>query len=223
MLKILRDAGLILLLGIPLSLLINATSPRGLSLNRDYFYSQSTPRPPDSPTGTNVEATGSVALTPTSPAPEGVPATKTADPLKARLDAAGLGLVTHDEAAALHQTEAYGQGRIIFVDARDITHFHEGHIPGAYRFDHYRMEETLGEVLPVCLVADQVVVYCNGGSCEDSEYAANDLVQLGVTPGQVFVYAGGITEWKSRGMPIERGPRQSGDISIPTAKQPPAP
>ncbi len=225
MLRILRDAGLILLVGIPLSLLINATSPRGLSLSRDYFYSQSTPRPPDSEIGAGPEIAEStvVDVTPVPPGPGIVPSTKTADPLRARLEAAGLGLLTHNEAAALHPTEAYAQGRIVFIDARDITHFQEGHIPGAYRFDHYRMEETVGEVLPVCLVADQVVVYCNGGTCEDSEFAAHDLVELGVNPGQVFVYAGGITEWKSKGMPIERGTRQSGDISTPTGKKLPSP
>ena len=67
-------------------------------------------------------------------------------------------------------------------------------------------------VLPACLNAQKVVVYCNGGSCDDSEFAAIMLRDAGVPRENVFVYAGGFNEWKSNGQPVETGARRSGQL-----------
>jgi len=61
----------------------------------------------------------------------------------------------------------------------------------------------------LCQAARQIVVYCGGGQCELSEHAATMLGNdLGIPKEKLFVYGGGTTEWKSKGMPIEVGDRK---------------
>jgi rhodanese-related sulfurtransferase len=48
--------------------------------------------------------------------------------------------------------------------------------------------------------------------CEDSHYAALQLIEAGLEPSRVQVYAGGITDWMSHSWPMERGVRGSGLI-----------
>ena len=65
-------------------------------------------------------------------------------------------------------------------------------------------------MLPACLNATKVVVYCAGGDCEDSEFAALALIEAGVPQERLFIYAGGMTEWATNGLPIELGERKAG-------------
>jgi rhodanese-related sulfurtransferase len=69
--------------------------------------------------------------------------------------------------------------------------------------------------MPLCLTAQKIVVYCTGGECEDSEFAAIMLRDAGVPRENLFVYTGGITEWKSQGRPVETGARASGQMLKP--------
>jgi 3-mercaptopyruvate sulfurtransferase SseA len=66
-----------------------------------------------------------------------------------------------------------------------------------------------------------VVVYCTGGDCEDSRLTAVMLSQAGVDKAKLFVYAGGITEWKAKSMPLEIGARKSGVIQNTNAAKAP--
>jgi rhodanese-related sulfurtransferase len=127
-------------------------------------------------------------------------------------------LGTHEQVAGLFRDPRYSQGLVVFLDARDDKHYQAGHIPAAYQFNHYRLQDHVQEVLPACQVAQQIVVYCNGGECEDSEFAAADLIQLGIANEKITVYGGGLTEWNKQGMAIETGPRGSGNIVEPNGK-----
>ena len=53
---------------------------------------------------------------------------------------------------------------------------------------------------------------CNGGTCEDSEFAALSLRDAGVPSNKLFVYIGGFAEWVTNGLPVELGPRKSGRL-----------
>ena len=130
--------------------------------------------------------------------------------MAARLKEKGLQPIDGREAIQLFRDPQYEQELIVFVDARDDRHFQEGHIPGAYQFDRYYPEKHLPDVLPVCLNAAKVVVYCTGGNCEDSEFAALALKEAGVPRERLFVYAGGMTDWSTNGVPVEVGARKSG-------------
>ena len=67
-------------------------------------------------------------------------------------------------------------------------------------------------MLPPCLLAGQVVDYCTGGDCEDSEFAALTLSNAGVPKKKLFVFGGGMTEWATNGLPVEVGKRKSGNL-----------
>jgi rhodanese-related sulfurtransferase len=105
-------------------------------------------------------------------------------------------------------------GAIVFIDARDEEHYLGGHVPGAYEFDPYYPEKYFPAVLPVCQAAEQIVVYCNGGDCDDSKTAALLLRDMGMINQNIFVYGGGITEWTNNHQPVETGARNSGNVNI---------
>jgi len=106
------------------------------------------------------------------------------------------------------------QDWVIFIDARNEEHYRAGHIPGAYLFDRFQQEHYITNVLQVCLTAQQIVFYCNGGDCDDSEHAAIMLRDsIGIPKEKVFVYGGGISEWATNGFPIELGARNSGQLT----------
>jgi rhodanese-related sulfurtransferase len=186
----------IALAGVCVALVANAVSPLGLRLSRNYFPSG----------GVGTGSTGSTTV-----AVNGNTNDALATTLK-RLQERGLQTVSSNEVAELFRDNRYQQGLIAFVDARDDQHYQEGHVPGAWQFNHYRAEQFLPTVLPVCLGAQKVVVYCTGGACEDSEFAAIMLRDAGVPRENVYVYVGGITEWMANGLPVETGPRGSGQI-----------
>ena len=196
------EALLIGLAGLLIALAANAISPRGLRLNRNYF-------PNLRVTGTNSGATTANISS------QGTPASGTnlpPDPTIVRLQQRGLKLATSTEAFELFQDPRYEQGLIVFVDARDDDHYTAGHIPRAWQLNHYRPEGYLPIVLPACLAAFKVVVYCNGGQCDDSEFAAVMLREAGVPADSLFVYVGGITDWTAQGHSVESGARGSGQF-----------
>jgi len=127
------------------------------------------------------------------------------------LVALGYQPIRHEQVVADFQSPQYRAELIIFVDARDDANYALAHIPGAYQLDHYLLDNYIDTVLPACQNAMKVVVYCNGGECEDSMFAAGDLIEQGVDPSKVFVYVGGVDAWKRDGLPFERGERYSGD------------
>jgi rhodanese-related sulfurtransferase len=198
--EILREALVVLAAGIAFALAANQVSPRGLVLTRNYFPAGAGPSTSMSAgAGSSRQATNSLALSP-------------AELLAARLREQGLQLVDGRQAALLFRDPRFQQGRIVFIDARDETHYHEGHIPGACEFDPYYPEKYFTAVLPVCQAAEQIVVYCHGGDCDDSESAAITLRDVGIAINKLFIYGGGITEWATNGLPIETGMRNSGKL-----------
>ena len=190
---------LVVVLGGLLAFAANGLSPRGLQLTRDYFHGEYvvSPAPPNhgQAGGTNAGPSATEALV-------------------ERLKAKGLQVVEGDQALQLFNDPRREQGLIAFIDARPgDEHYREGHIPGAWQFDHFHPENQLATILPACQTAQQIVVYCNGGECEDSEFAAMFLKDtVKVPPEKLFVYAGGIKEWESAGRPVELGERNSGQM-----------
>jgi rhodanese-related sulfurtransferase len=198
---VLGEAVVIAAIGLAFALVANLVSPRGLSLGRDYFpgSGSATPLPTPPGAGSGVSLHGSQGQGPQ-------------ETVIARLKEKGLQPIDGKEAIQLFRDPQYQQDLIVFVDARDDHHYQEGHIPGAYQFDRYYPEKYLPAVLLVCLNAAKVMVYCAGGDCEDSEFAALALKDAGVQQERLFVYAGGITEWSTNGVPVEVGGRKSGNM-----------
>ena len=95
----------------------------------------------------------------------------------------------------------------VIVDARNDDHYEEGHIPGAMHFDRYRPVKFLPLAEDYLANATKIVVYCNGGTCEDSVELCRALeFELGIPREYLFLYENGWDEWSELGMPFEEGP-----------------
>ena len=173
----------------------NAISNRGLALGRNYFDAQIH------------DGSGTRSL------PAGTNTTPLLGSALQQLVAQGIRLADSNQVTALFHDPRFEQGLVAFIDARDDEHYQAGHIPCAWQFDHIHPENYLSTVLPVCQVAQEVVVYCNGGNCEDSAFTAGFLASAGVSREKISVYVGGITEWSTNRMPIEMGERKSGRVA----------
>jgi len=202
--RVLVEAAFVLLSGLLIALACNGLSPRGLTLTRDYFPTSSSQAPSNGlPQAASRESDPAVvAGTPDFPSTQ--------------IDQEGFAIVEHDMAVSKFEDPRYQQGLIVFIDARNRQDYEQGHIPGAFQFDHYYPQNHLEEVLPACMNAETVVVYCSGGRCEDSLFAAIMLRDAGVPGQNILVYAGGIAEWMEQGQPLELGPRLSGQVSTGT-------
>jgi|SRR5215471_6015296 len=201
--KILKEATLVAILGISFGYLANYFSPKGLGLSHNYF--------PGNTRSSNPPATETNSKTPPPNfGTNGNTVSASESPAALRLKQNGLQMVDAAQMFQLFNDPRYGQHLVVFIDARDDKHYAEGHIPGAYQFDHYHPEKYLATIFPVCQSAEQVIVYCNGGDCEDSEYAAIMLRDAGIPNQKLFVYSGGITEWTAKKFPLETG-AQPGD------------
>ena len=232
--RTLLESGLMAVVALGLGLGANALNPNGLAISRDYFRTAGGGGPVVERASAAGAASGPESAVPAVPA---VPAVTTAgpgtpssaapgaagttpsaeftDPVEAkaaeRLRAAGLAVLTHEQAAALFADPMRAAGGIVFVDARKDADYEEGHIPGAWQLDHYHVERYIADVLAAAQGALQVVVYCHGKECEDSELAALDLLAFGVPGERLHVYVGGWTDWTAAKLPVETGPRGGGD------------
>ena len=186
--RVLLEALVVAAVGTIIAFAANALSPRGLKLTQDYFHGETQP-----------VLTDLVASR-----------TNSVDPVVARLKEKGLQIVNGEQAVEMFHDPLYQQGAIIFIDARNDEHYQGGHIPGAYQFDNYHPENYMGTVFPLCQSAQKIVVYCAGGNCEDSQFAALTLRDAQIPVEKLFVYTGGITEWTNRGNAVELGERNSG-------------
>jgi len=200
--RVLMEAMIVALVGLGLGLGANFISPRGLSLTRDYFPS-APPSPEQAPADSGLEnRKASDQLAGADAAAH--------EPMADLLASQGLQAVSDEEAEQWFHDPLRELDAIIFVDARDDRHYQEGHIPGAFQLDRYYPENYISVVLPVCLQASKVVVYCNGGTCEDSALAALFLIDLGVPRERVYVYKEGMAGWVAQERMIEVGARLSG-------------
>src|SRR5438046_1536232 len=199
--KVLIEALVVAAAGAAFAFGANALSPLGLKLTSNYF-----PGDNHRPKAPMTAAAGKQTS-------DATPSAQAGDPVAAHLRERGLQVTKGSEASTLFRDPRTEQGLIIFIDARDDHHYQEGHIPGAYQFDHYHPEKHLAEVLPACQAAQQIIVYCNGGECEDSEFAAIKLRdEIGIPKERLFVYTGGIKEWEQMRLPVETGSRKSGKL-----------
>jgi len=194
--RVFLEALAVVAMGAAFGVAANALSPRGLALGRNYFP--------------QVHG-GSAAKEAPRTLPGGAESAGAA--IHARLLASGFQPIDTPEVLRLHRDPDYGQELTVFVDARNDRSYAEGHIPGAWQFDRYYPEEHLPDLLPACLVAARVVVYCTGGECEDSEFAVLTLRDAGVPAEAMAIYVGGFNEWKEHQLPVETGARHSGAIT----------
>jgi sulfur-carrier protein adenylyltransferase/sulfurtransferase len=90
-----------------------------------------------------------------------------------------------------------GEQPPLFLDVRERDEWAEGFIPGAIHIPRGNLESRIETALPDR--SREVVVYCAGGS--RSAFATKSLQELGYE--HVSSLAGGFTDWKRNGFPID--------------------
>lgn len=93
--------------------------------------------------------------------------------------------------------------KLLLIDARNAESFQAGHIPGALQLDPYRPGQYLAVALPAARAAEKIVIYCGGGNCEDSHFAARMLRDLGIPADRLSIYDAGFNDWQAADMPIQ--------------------
>ncbi len=111
--------------------------------------------------------------------------------------------LTFEEVAALHADPLTQIHIYLFLDARNDDAYRAGHIPGAIQCDYWRGD--VPQVIDRAMAAEKIIVYCNGGACEDSLHVCRELLRYGVPQGNIYLYANGWEEWARRSTEIERG------------------
>ena len=86
------------------------------------------------------------------------------------------------------------------VEALPQSYFDDAHLPGAINIPHDEISERAGSMLP-----DKeafIVVYCANTPCNNSNLAAEQLIQMGYN--NVFEYVEGKQDWMDAGYSVEK-------------------
>jgi rhodanese-related sulfurtransferase len=106
----------------------------------------------------------------------------------------------------IEATEAkqfFDSGEAVFLDARVEDEYAEGHIKGAKTWPFNQFLEYLEFYETEIQFDTHLVIYCEGGDCDQSESLAEDLRITGFK--NVNIYEGGYEQWTDMNMPIEAG------------------
>jgi adenylyltransferase/sulfurtransferase len=91
-------------------------------------------------------------------------------------------------------------GEPVVVDVREQDEWDEGHIPGSVHIPRGHLESRIERAAPD--PSQPVLLYCSAGN--RSAFAAKTLEEMGYE--DVVSLAGGFTDWKRNGYPIELQP-----------------
>lgn len=111
--------------------------------------------------------------------------------------------VVHDIEIGNPQTarEIFEAGSAVFVDARSVEDFDDGHIQGAVSLPIGSFEDRIERFFETYPFSTHIITYCSGRECQDSHELAQLLIDLGYNDVRVFI--DGYPVWKEKGMPIE--------------------
>ncbi|MGI6455213.1 MAG: rhodanese-like domain-containing protein [bacterium] len=93
-------------------------------------------------------------------------------------------------------------GEAIFIDARDPNEYAVGHIPGALNLPANSFAETYAEIGDALPRDFPLVIYCQGGACDQSHEVLEQLEQLDFQ--MLFLYQEGWNAWSEAGLPVEQ-------------------
>jgi len=210
--KALQDLVLLGLLSIAIGFSVNAIRERGaIKPTKNYF--EKTAQTPLQP---GPEASRTTPNQTTTPPTKGTTAGATnshdapKQPGAERMENAKH--LQHDyqeiefaELVKVFQDPATAQGLNLFVDARKLDLYEEGHIPGAVQCDPYEPADAIDGIMTHANGVERVIVYCGGGDCEDSIFMCRELVEAGLPYDSIFLYPGGWNEWSANQMPAQAG------------------
>ncbi len=106
-------------------------------------------------------------------------------------------LLNTDELFKLYKKE-----NIIIVDARERIFYEKGHIKGAINIPYNEFEIYPGRFLSFLQKDKDIIIYCEGGYCEESFIVAEIILKYNFK--NISVYIDGYPEWGKRGLPYEK-------------------
>lgn len=185
---------------------------QGSGIKLPVTNAEQTGKAADAPKSSQSSQTGDVQTppsnpgTPTNSSKPSTPSTPTQTSSQSStptVDSDGAKLLTTEQTKAL-----YDQGLTQFVDARAVTEFEKGHIPGSISlpagdFTGDKIIATDGKINMRLNRSKNVVVYCGGGDCSDSKLVAKELVARGFS--MTAVYHDGWNGWSAAGHPKSSG------------------
>ena len=95
----------------------------------------------------------------------------------------------------------------LIIDARKHESYEKSHIPGAYTLDYYRLKKDMIDAIRDKLdAAALVILYCNGGNCEDSlNLAASLEYDYQVERAKLRIFEAGFEGWEKAKLPTVNG------------------
>lgn len=137
------------------------------------------------------------ATTPVMPAPEPTHSAVLAPPPPAPE------AKVYDIELAVFQ-QRLGEPGAVVLDARPEIFHRFGHIPGALPLPRDEFEEYYPKhkARLEAYKDKEVLIYCQGSSCEDSHLVASALTKLGYM--RLAIFAGGWNAWTQQGLPQEK-------------------
>jgi rhodanese-related sulfurtransferase len=106
--------------------------------------------------------------------------------------------ISLDEAKVLHLSKG-----AVFMDARPLEEFTNGHIQGAKSLPWQEAEQRVMDVIADLPNDAVIITYCDGDTCDLSKELALFLENLGFS--KVRILVNGWTVWQHARLPIETG------------------
>ena len=100
------------------------------------------------------------------------------------------------------QNVVHSKSKILLIDGRSESTYHEGHIPGAVNIPYIQRDYFLRQLLADVARETPIIVYCSGKNCNISVKLARSLSgEFGFI--HVRVFEGGWEEWVKGKNPIQ--------------------
>jgi len=97
--------------------------------------------------------------------------------------------------------QIYDKGNAVFVDARSLENFKNGHIKGAVSLPLDQFDNFIKAFKKKYAANTFIVTYCSGRTCDDSHSLEQLLFDHGYV--NVSIFIDGYQGWKAEGYPIE--------------------
>ncbi len=98
---------------------------------------------------------------------------------------------------------AFEDGHAVFLDARSLSEYAQGHIKGARLLPYEKLDEYVIDATADISTDSLIITYCDGEACMLSHDLALYLKDFGFE--RVYVLTNGWSLWLDNGLPIEQG------------------
>jgi rhodanese-related sulfurtransferase len=109
-----------------------------------------------------------------------------------------------DHGLSISLTEAarlFQQNKAVFLDARPVEFYDQGHIKGALSLPWQKVDEQWMEVMDRIPPDSTIITYCDGPACDLSEMLAKYMIDMGFE--NVHTLVNGWTMWNQQNLPVE--------------------